>query len=417
MKFKLKYPLLRTKDNLFQFLFILPLCFVSLTGHAQAKDSVSISSLIKKSSFTYSGGVFQGKGWDILQNEIQKVQFVLIGEQHGEAEIPICTEKVASIFKPAAFVAEVDPYTALQIKKVAKNPAGDAQHFKKWPYDLSFFSWETELQLARKLQADGVDIWGLNEVTFLSTGRFFETLSTVAKLPANKALAKRKAVEYGEHDRLLYNDMKQWENTSFYQMNVPYIDSLLFVFRNDNEQSKRMLRDLKASRPMLGGNYGLRIEMMKKNFLNYVAPYIGKDSISIPKLLFKFGANHLTRTNDLKGTFEVGNLADNLAAAGGKKTLHILIFGKKGSYNTMISPDNSKAIQPYNVETDVDLSMFKPFYSQLNDQEWAVCDLRSIRRALLQGKLTGSNPDLNDFLKGYDMLVMFSPVTGNKFIE
>jgi len=57
--------------------------------------------------------------------------------------------------------------------------------------------------------------------------------------------------------------------------------------------------------------------MMKNNLLNYLSPQITKDAINIPELLFKFGANHVGRTDDLKGSFEVGNLADNLADASG----------------------------------------------------------------------------------------------------
>ncbi|WP_146186527.1 hypothetical protein [Pedobacter sp. HMWF019] len=405
------------KINLTRPLFILPFCFVFLNGYAQSKDSVSLSSLIKKNSFALRDGNFQGTGWDILQKEAEKVQFLMIGEQHGEAEIPVFTEKIADVFKPKAFVAEIDPYSAERLKKIAPNPTGYVAHFNKWPYDLAFYCWETEMHLAKKLITSKVDIWGLNEITFMSTGLFFEELSNIAKIPANKQLALKKAIEYGLNDKPLYLDANTFNELSLFKLTTGYLDSLQFTFRNDNKQSQKMLRDLRASRPLLWENYPMRVEMMKKNLLNYVAPYIGRDSISIPKLLFKFGANHLTRSNSTTGFYEVGNLADNLAAAQGKKTLHILIFGKQGTINTMLSTDNKKAIQTYNVKDDKDLTSFKPFYSLVNDDEWAVFDLRPIRAALKRGSLKGSNLEMENLLTGFDLLVLFSPVTGNKFIH
>lgn len=410
--------LLKTKRNLFTLLFTFLFYVLPLNIHAQSKDSAALNNLIKKNIFRYNDTAFTGPGWDILEKEIRKVQFVMIGEQHGEAEIPMFTGKVAEIFKPKFFVAEIDPYAAERLKKVAANPSGDAGYFHKWPYDLAFYCWETEMKLARQLQSDKVDIWGLNEITFMSNGLFFEQLSSVAKIPANKKLAMEKSIECQRNDQLLYSDLvKKWNDFSFFKLTTGYIDSLLYTFRNDNDESKKMLLDLKASRPLLGDNYPLRVNMMKKNLLNYVAPYIGNDSISIPKLLFKFGAFHVSRSNDLTNNFEMGNLADGLAAAGGKKTLHILIFGKKGTINTMLSTDNNIAIAPYDVKADKDLKVLNPFYDQVNDGEWAVFDIRPIRRAIAGGQLTGINAGLSDFMKGFDLVVVFGSTTGNKFIH
>jgi hypothetical protein len=413
-----RYKLRQARINLLPSFLILLSCLVPLSSEARVKDSTALSGMIKKVVFTCDGGAFQGAGWDTLQKEISKVQFLMIGEQHGEAEIPFFTEKIAAVFKPKAFVAEIDPYSAGRLKKIAGNPAGYAEHFRKWPYDLAFYCWETEMQLARHLLSENIDIWGLNEITFMSTGLFFEELASASKLPAHKAFARKKAVEYGNQDRQIYTaPMEQWSGLSYAQLRDSYIDTLIVSFQKDNARSRKMLLDLKASRITYGGNYPERINIMKKNLLNYVAPYISKDSINIPKLLFKFGANHVTRTDDLTGFFEVGSLADHLAAAAGKKNLHIFIFGKKGTINTMVSPDNNKAIQPYSVAHDEELTMMKPFYDQLDGREWAVFDLRPLRRALDEGRLTGSTAGINNFIRGFDLLVVFAQTTGNKFIH
>jgi hypothetical protein len=150
--------------------------------------------------------------------------------------------------------------------------------------------------------------------------------------------------------------------------------------------------------------------------MNYLASYITSDEIKVPKLIFKLGANHLTRTEGLTGHFEVGNLANNIAASANKNPLHILIYGKKGTINMMGPLNNSLAIQPNNDDKGDDLGMLSPFTAKLKDKEWATFDLRPIRKAVMRGKLKISEP-MKEWINGYDLLVIFSESTGSRFIE
>jgi hypothetical protein len=197
------------------------------------------------------------------------------------------------------------------------------------------------MELVRQMQLSHVDIRGLNEINFLSIGRFFYMLSDCAKAPQNKKAALAIGHQYANHDQPLFEDINRYNDFIAYKIKPAMIDSLLYAFRNESPQCKKMLLDLKASLPVFANTgYSGRVNLMKKNLLNYLAPYISSDSIKMPRLLFKFGANYVTRTDDLKGYFEAGSLADNLAGAAGKQTLHILIFGKKGTNNQM-APVNS----------------------------------------------------------------------------
>lgn len=390
---------------------------ITLTSLAQSTSNIQLDSLIHKKVFYYNNNHFEGEGWNALRAEINKAQVVLIGEQHGEAEIPIFTMKVAEVLKPKALITEIDPYTAHQLQKISIDTAGYSKYFKQNPYDFAFYSYQTEMELARQMTLAHTEIWGLNEINFLSLGTFFNTLASKAKLPANKKLAQNKAKEYALHDRPIYKDVNRYNDFIAYKIKPTSVDSLLYAFRNESNECKKMLRDFKISLPIFANtSYQVRVNLMKKNLLNYLSPYITTDSIRIPKLLFKFGANHVTRTNDLKGFFEAGNLASNLAEASGKTSLHIMIFGKAGTINQMGPVDNSIAITPYNAATDKDLDIFKPFYNNVKDHEWVLYDLRPMRDAINEGKLT-VNRNLKGFIMGYDLLVVFDRTTGNRFIE
>ncbi|MBB6129492.1 hypothetical protein [Mucilaginibacter lappiensis] len=381
-------------------------------------DTTQLESLTHKLSFVFEKGNFTGIGWDSLIKETQKAHFLLIGEQHGEAEIPVFTGKLALVFKPKALVVEVDPYTASQLKKVAINPAGYLAYFKQNPYAFAFYSWQTELDLARQMQLNNIDIWGLNEINFLSLGRFFNMLGNNAKIPKNKSTAFALEKKYEMQDQPIFKDANKYNDFSAYKLKAATIDSLLQDFSKESYLSRKMLLDLKASIPVYTNEfYQPRVNIMKGELVNYVSPYIKQDVSDMPKLLFKFGADHVTRTNDLTRFFEVGSLADNLVEAVGKKSLHILIFGKKGTINEMAPVDNNVAIKAYDVLGDRDLAMFSPLTNLVNSDEWGLFDLRPVRNALKSGSFHTDNKKLYGYIMGFDFVVIPGYVTGSRFIE
>jgi erythromycin esterase-like protein len=384
---------------------------------AGPSDSLKLDSLIKKQVFKFEKGNFEGQGWDFLQKEIANTQFLMIGEQHGEAEIPVFTTKIAEIFKPTALVTEIDPFSVMRLKKISVHPDQYAAHFKQNPYDFAFYCWEPEMELARQMQLKNIDIWGVNELNTMGLGSFFDMLANEAKSPANKKKALQKKEECFRWDLPIYQDVNRYGDFRGYHITTATVDSLIVDFQKESNLSKQMLNYLKLSIPTFGNrSYQLRTRLMKKNLMNYLASYITSDEIKVPKLIFKLGANHLTRTEGLTGHFEVGNLANNIAASANKNPLHILIYGKKGTINMMGPLNNSLAIQPNNDDKGDDLGMLSPFTAKLKDKEWATFDLRPIRKAVMRGKLKISEP-MKEWINGYDLLVIFSESTGSRFIE
>ncbi|MDA6069032.1 hypothetical protein NJT12_05295 [Flavobacterium sp. AC] len=380
------------------------------SGFSQTVNKVP-DSLLTKNVFFYKNGNFEGKGWDLIKKEVTNSHIVFVGEQHGVAEVPVFSGKIADILQPKALVVEIDPYTAAQLEKTAKNLAGYSDYFKRKPYDFAFYSWQEEMNLIHKMTLSKIAIWGVNEINFLSMPTFFETLAATAKQASNKKIALKKANEFAKNDFPLFGDSNKYSDFMAYRMKVSEVDSLLYDFRNESQVSQKMLRDLKTSIPIFANeSYEARVSLMKKNLLNYLYPYITADEIKIPKLLFKLGGNHASR-----GSFEVSNLADNLADAAGKKSLHIIVIGKQGTINGMSPVDNSKAIVAYNGLEE--FKEFLPFFEKVGENEWVVYDLRPIRRLVKQDKLKIDNPKLKTYVLGYDLLVLIDKATGDKFVQ
>jgi hypothetical protein len=400
-------------------LLLVIFCFICHHGFGQSTDSLKLDSMIHKNLFRLDQGQFSGNGWEQLKKEVEKAQIVLIGEDHGFAEPPVFTEQLAAIFKPKALVVEVDPYLAAQLKKMSPYPEQYKAYLRKRPYGLSFYSWQQEMDLMTAVTRSGVDIWGLNEINFLSLGNFFNELAAQAKSLANKKLASRKDAEYTQHDEPIFKEMDtKMGDFSAYHMKVETIDSLIYSFKNENDFSRKMLNDMKQSVPIFYNTDGqLRVDFMKKNLLNYLSPYITKDAINIPKLMFKFGAYHVGRNDGITGYDEVGSLASNLAEAAGKQSLHILVIGKKGMGNKMAPIDNSKAIQPYNITDEDAVRGLAAFANQLKNDEWALFDLRKIQYAISSGKIVIKDRKLKGFIMGYDLLVIYAEASGSRFIE
>lgn len=394
-------------------------CFFYLFTSAQSADTLKLENIVQKKIFHLSNGRFSGEGWEALMAEVKKAQIVLIGEDHGFAEVPVFTAAISDVFKPSALVVEVDPYLAAQLKEMSPDPKKYREYLQKRPYGFSFYSWQPEMDLMTKMTKEKVDIWGLNELNFLSLGNFFNELADQAKSPANKALARKKDIEYTKNDQPIFGQMDtKMGDFSAYHLKVETIDSLAYAFRNENKFSKKLLNDLRLSIPVFANNDGqFRVNFMKKNLMNYLSPYITDDVIAIPKLLFKFGANHVPRTANVTGYQEVGNLASDLAEASGKTSLHILVIGKEGTGNVMAPIDNTKAIQPYSINETNDLKGLSPLCDQLKDDEWALFDLSKIQSAIRKGKVKITNSKLKGMLLGYDLLVIYAKTTGSRFIE
>ncbi|SHL40801.1 hypothetical protein [Flavobacterium chilense] len=396
--------------NLKTILPVLAITIFTASGFSQSVNKLP-DSLIVKNVFFYKNGNFEGKGWDLLKKELTKSHLVCIGEQHGVAEVPVFTGKIAEIIQPKALVVEIDPYTATKLSEIAKKPAEYSDYFKRKPYDFAFYSWQSEMNLIHKITLSNVEIWGINEINFLSIPTFFETLASTAKEDSNKKIVLKKAAAYTKNDFPLYGDTNKYNDFIAYRIKNSEVDSLLYDFRNENAISQKMLRDLKLSLPIFSNtSYQSRVSLMKKNLLNYLYPYITADEIKIPKLLFKLGANHASRWE-----FEISELADNLVDAAGKKSLHILAIGKQGTINAMAPVDNNKAIIAYNGLEE--FKEFIPFFEKVSKDEWIVFDVRPIRRLLSNNKIVISDPKLKSYIMGFDLFVFFDKATGDKFIQ
>ena len=397
---------------------LLSLSFLA-TFSAAAQDS-TLTRLIRQHQYplTASGGQYGGAGWDKLRVAIQKSQFVLVGEDHGQAEIPPFTAAVAQVLKPAVFVAEVDPYVAQKVTRLVAQPGPASAYLQQYPEALCFFNWAEEFELVRTLRAQRVQLVGLDQVYCTTAAPFYAQLAGLVKNKATKTYLARRAVAYAAQDRAF----EKLGNDDFVMLSQPQsaIDSLLLLTKNESPAAQKMAQDYATSyaiyKGQVKGTGGQqeRLNLMRRNLLQALWPYQSAAGLAAPKLLFKLGSNHLARglSQSVKGEFyDVGSLAQNLAEAAGQQSLHLYIIGKQGaraeSDNPYFSARRTKAY------TAAENASLRPYLNQVAGPDWAVFDLRYARRAITTGQLQLADQSLQRTIMGYDYLVIIPETTAS----
>ncbi|AMJ66407.1 hypothetical protein AXW84_13920 [Hymenobacter sp. PAMC 26628] len=387
-------------------------------GHARAQDS-TLTRLIRQHQYPLvpAGAQFAGAGWDKLQQSIQQSQFVLVGEDHGLAQVPGFTAAVAQVLRPAVFVAEIDPYVAAELTALAAQPGLPTAHSQQYPEALCFYNWAEEFELIRTLRARRVQVVGLDQVYAATAGRFYARLAALAKGKAAKAYLQRQAAVYQAQGQAFAREKKN--RSSMTEQRPAAVDSLVAATRREGPEVRQMVQDYVLSYRIYQsqihgtGGHQERLNLMRRTLLRTLAPYQAAGAPPLPKVLFKFGANHLARglSPVTFGEFyDVGNLAQDLAEAQNQQSLHVKVVGKQGTRaGTLNQLDRSNQAAPYSA---ADNARLKPFFDQTTGPAWNVVDLRPARRALSAGKLVVGQP-VQRVLLGYDYLVVIPETTAS----
>ena len=216
----------------------------------------------------------------------------------------------------------------------------------------------------------------------------------------------KRAVETGNYDTLFILSSKQ-----------AVFDGLREVLKDENREAWNLFHDIENSWKIYNGvdgaNYRSRIGGMKSKLLNY---YFGSQAkqIEYHKVLYKFGAYHISKAESLLGGFDVGNLLSNLAHAEGTSSYHLMIVGRKGAMNTFL-PSEGMDVANFNIENKKSpLHGLLPFAKGMDEKNWAFFDLKALRDGLKKKKLKIEDGFLKKTIRGYDGLIIIPSTTPSK---
>jgi len=372
-------------------IFFLLAVFIANSNYAQ---NIILDSLVQKNGFPFQNDKnisFQGKGWDLLLNEIKQSNSVLLGESHFTNEIPYFTNAVVNAVPFDNYFLEVDPYSVAIIESKIKSLSAEQLNLfvKEYSTNFSFLEYEAEFALFKNLVKRNIKIYGAEQISVFADQMIISNLKETSK--------NKKAIEiYGQmlHNSKLVASKEGLEK--YYILSedcLQKIDLLLQLKLSDKE--RKQIEDLKLSRTIYTNrNHPLRIQLLKNILLTQLPDWKNK------KNLFKFGANHLPKGETIltkTDIYDIGNLISNIEDANFRKSLHVMIVGRG--------------------EDEDDNSSFKSFLNVAKEEQWYCFDLRPLKKSILQNKLKVDDVYLSRVIKGYDYLIYIPKVTKSKEIS
>jgi hypothetical protein len=363
-----------------------------------------------------SGGKLAGPGADLLRSTITAAQFVVLGEDHGIAQIPqlggaLCAELAPSGFHHLAL--EIGPSIASELEGFAR--AGDgaaraAAFVKKYPETIAFYDWKEEL--AMLTACSQYQIWGLDQELMGSPVYLLPKILATKPGPASKAAiealvrdnaaARATAAKTGDYGKLFLMAAPQAS-----------LDAAKAALAKDGSpEAQAMFATLLESREIYQGQLGgdayasnrRRARLMKGTFLDDVSEAMKIEKV-FPKVLIKVGAWHAYRGLNPLRSSELGNLIGEAAEGHKVEAVNLLVLGVKGAQLRAAGVGRVPTPQPLDLagDKDSDYQVLEPFFAELG-KEWKLFDLRTLRPQL--GKLGPIDPELERVMFGFDFMVL-----------
>ncbi len=371
-------------------LILLPL---SVLSDAQAPstpaDRFTARLLQNRYPLAVRDGQLSGAGARLLQSAIAQSRFVLLGEEHGNAQAPAFWAAVCNASGPEQFhtmAVEEGPLIAAELERFARQPNGVEQlaaFAKTHPESLNVSSAREEfdmLQRCARASQGEFRVWGLNQEMFgtaglilsrvLASGVGGEARPAILQLLQENEEASRKAVQSGNVFELFMFTADDKE--------LAHAAALL---QKDGSPDARSLfaaliesHEINRTPPSEYGNARRRERLMKTLFAaNYARA--SRNAAAPPKVLLKFGAFHGYRgLNPFHGS-GIGNYIAELAEGEGTQSLHIRLMPTKA---------------------------LPSIFNNLLPSDWTMFDLRPFRPHLS----ANASLDVASLVFGYDLLVV-----------
>ena len=358
-----------------------------------------------------------GRGWDWLVQQAGNARFTLIGEEHGVAETAQLTAALFNALRAAGYsrmAIELSPIVAQDIEAAARrNGLQGILNFFARPDTWSPMYLREEAQfIAAVVDASPKNervLWGLDREIF-SDRYLISRLEPKVPQRAKEAFTRLKQASTGAWAR-----QQQNAGPPFLFSQDPAVASAVrSAWPNPDRESDAILRTLEESLAIhtvarTGTSWAYsdrRAQWMRNN----LAARLAEDERRglRPKVMMKFGYNHMIRGANYFNTFDVGAMMDEVAALSGDRAFHILVLPGPGSRQAVLGPSRnfvSVSSDEYDELKAGDQRLTRVL-SNADATGHEVIDLRALRPLAMRG-LEGWNADLVRTIHGFDAAVIW----------
>jgi len=378
-------------------------------AQAVARDRVEL---------TFDGGRFAGPGAAVIQNAVASAQYVMIGEDHGIAEIPAFSTALCRAIAPQGFdtlAVEIGPSTAAVLSEAldSSDPlSAVAVYDSEHPFSIAFYDFSEEFAFLRACRdAMGPQrfaLWGLDQELMGSSAALLAAISAAAP-PQDRAKVQRLEAEDAAD---FAKAMKSGDpgDMSMVNFDVNELESLRANLAGQGAGATALNELIASERIYREDMSGLRQSNLDRSALQR-AHFIAEEQAAFaasgvhPKVLLKMGAYHLFEGTSMLGDRELGNFLAEYAALQGKQAVNILVLGEMGQQLAFAGMGHPYAPVPLDLRHDkrADFAFMRPFFNGL-DTAPALYDLRALRSPFAHSGIESVN--LERVVDGYDFLVV-----------
>lgn len=427
------FPLLNRISSVRIALCLVTLVYAFSASSAYATNDVELRELVdllknNRRAIKLENGNLTGDGARFLLDEARSSQFFMIGEDHGIADLPLFTAAIFHSLKADGyqyFATETGPLTARYLEKMAREADWEkefANFNQLYPFGLPFYNWKEEAWMAESIvkgsRAKGPVLWGLDQEFVGSAAFHFKRLVELAP----NAQAKLVATEYYAKTEKEFDEIVKNKNPGLAFMSsakTEDFDRLDTAFERSGPEAKLILAQMRVSYEIYLKNsqrkgYDSNLQrsiLMKKHFMEYYdrALKLGRTQ---PKVLFKFGANHVKRGRNYTNVYDIGNFISEFADIKNSRSFHLLVLplgGAKNNYFPFVGnvADKQKKIDGTDGGGILDTRVFSDLK---NGNEWFVVDLRPLRSQVHRGKPAQPPKGFADVVWGFDAILLMPEV-------
>jgi hypothetical protein len=396
---------------------LLQLCLIA-TSAASAQGGAPQARLLEalqtnRLPLTMSDGRPAGPGWDWLVREARNAHFTLIGEEHGVAETAQLSAALFSALRGSGysrFAIELSPIIAQDVEAAGRrNGVQGIEDFLTKSVTFTFYNLHEEARLlADVLQAaprNGRVLWGFDREIF-NDRYLISKLEPRVPPGARAAFARLKEASTNAWAR--YARTQNPDDMFILAEDSGLVVALQAAWPNPDRESDAVLRTLEASLAIETAERGggawpymeRRAQWGRSNF----AALVRAES---PKILMKFGYNHMIRGANYFNGFDLGAMADEVAALTGDRAFHVLVLPGPGSRQAVLGAGGFGSVSSDSVdEFRAGDQRLTRVFSNANAMGHEVIDLRPLRRLAMRG-LESWNADVVRTIHGYDAVVIW----------
>ena len=380
-----------------------------------AADTAALDKLkANRLAITLDKGALAGPGAAPLLQASRQAQYVLLGEDHGVAEIAQFSSAYFNALAPAGFttlVTENGPVAASALEGMLKRPdavAAIARFDAAYPDAIAFYTMRQEAEmLAGFALAAGprFEQWGIDQ-EFIGTAKYL--IARMLAQPVNPA-ARAKLEALRQMEAVAYQKAAATGNPMEYLMlsaSDEELASLRPLLAGPKEQTALGLLDAlldsraiyQKSASKVPGDRDLSNRMRLALLKRTLGSRLG---VREQKLVVKVGANHAYKGFNPLNNRDVGNFLAERAEGQGLTSLHLIVLAAKGKQLRFAGA--GKPPQPAPIELDG--AAFKLLAGAgATDGSWSLFDLRSLRPGLR--KLVAGDIDMLNLINGYDFALV-----------